>query len=184
MGSQDIARLIDLGELCFKHEVSASVLLKASCALLDSHLTLTREVLFKNIQAGHQWPFLNALVIQHLPRSVRIAKDALAAVLNRIEIYPEETVGSGGSFLVCQQRLLTTHAHSPISSTTSQLNPDDAAAFLAGRKQLLNWNPSSAETVTENGKEMRVVQLHVYTAVMLEWRCGMLEADMASVRVK
>ena len=100
-----------------------------------------------------------------------------------MEIHPEETVGSYLVYLEEEQQLLMVHAHAWISSITMQLNPDDAAAFLAGRRQLLNWNPSLAKTVNENGEKMRIVQLLGYTEVMLEWRCGMLQADVVSVHV-
>ncbi|CAD6575990.1 MAG: hypothetical protein ASARMPREDX12_007669 [Alectoria sarmentosa] len=177
------ARLIHLGELCFKQKVSASNLFKVSCALLNNHLTLSREVLLTTTQAGRKWPYLHPLFAQHLPNPVTIAGNTLAVVLDRMEIHPEETVGSYLVYLEEEQQLLMVHAHAWISSITMQLNPDDAAAFLAGRRQLLNWNPSLAKTVNENGEKMRIVQLLGYTEVMLEWRCGMLQADVVSVHV-
>lgn len=134
MGIERYARLNDLGELRFKHKVSAPVLFKAACALLNSHLTLSREVLFANTQAGRQWPFLDPSIAQHLPNPVTIAGNTLASVLNRIQIHPHETTGSFLARLEEEQKLFTAHAHVPFDSITSQLNPDDAATFLAGKR--------------------------------------------------
>ena len=178
------ARLDDLHELRSRHNISAPVLFKAACALLNSHLTLSREVLFLNTQAGRQWPFLDPSIAKHLPNPITIAGNTLSSVLNRIQVPPEETVGSFLTRLEAEQQLLTIHAHAPQGSITSQLNPDDAAVYWAGKRQLLNWNPSFAETIIDESRELRLVELLGYTEVMLEWHCGMLETEAARILVQ
>ena len=160
------------------------MLFKAACALLNSHLPQTRVIVILGSQAGRQWPFLDPSIAKHLPNPITIAGNTLATVLNRIQIHSHETVGSFLARLEAEQQHLTTHAHAPTSSIASQLNPGDATAFMAGRRQLLNWNPSLADTIGENGRELRVEQELGYTEVMLEWHCGLLEADVASVLVQ
>ena len=184
VGIHRSARLSDLQELRFRHNISAPVLFKAACAILNRHLTQSREVLFMNTQAGRQWPFLDQSIAMHLPNPITIAGNTLATVLNRIQVLSEETVISFLSRLESEQQLLTTHAHAPTGSILSQLNPGDAAAFTAGRRQLLNWNPSLSETVSKDSQEMRLMQLIGYTEVMLEWHCGILESDLGSVSVQ
>lgn len=185
VGIQKTAHLNDLGELRSKHNVSAPVLFKAACALLNSHLTLSREVLFSNSQSGRQWPFLDPSIAKYLPNPVTIAGNTITAALNRIQVHPHETVGSFLARLEEEQRLLTTHAHAPLPSIISQLSPSDAAAYITGgRRQLLNWNPSLADTVTEKSNEMRLVQLTGDTELMLLWHCGMLGGHVGSVHMQ
>lgn len=178
------ARLNDLGELRSRYNISAPVLFKAACALLNSHLTLSREVLFLNSQAGRQWPFLDPSIAKHLPNPVTIAGNTFTSVLNRIQVPPEETVGSFLTSLEAEQQLLTIHAHAPFGSIASQLDPDDAAVYWAGKRQLLNWNPSFAETIIDESRELRLVELLGYTEVMLEWHCGILEAEVARIHLQ
>ena len=184
VGIQKLAHLRDLGELRSRHKITAPVLFKAACALLNSNLTSSGEVLFINTQAGRQWPFLDPLIAKYLPNPITIAGNTLARVLNRIQIHPHETVGSFLSRLEEEQQQLTKHAHAPTPLITSQLNSGDASAFLAGNRQLLNWNPSLTRVSDGRTEGMRVVQLIGYTEVMLEWHCGMLETGEASVHAQ
>ena len=184
VGIQRSARFRDLQELRVGHSISAPVLFKAACAILNRHLTQSREVLFLNTQAGRQWPFLDQSIATHLPNPITIAGNTLATVLNRIQVLPEETVISFLGRLESEQQLLTTHAHAPYGSIIAQLNPGDAAAFTEGRRQLLNWNPSLSEAIPKDSQEMRLAQIRGYTEVMLEWHCGMLESDLGSVTVR
>lgn len=184
VGIQKYARLQHLSDLRAKHNIAAPVLFKAACALANSHLACSREVLFANTQAGRQWPFLDPAITTHLPNPVTVAGNTLSTVVNRVQIHPLETVGSFLARLEAEQHLLTTHAHAPTAAITSQLNPGDAAAFLAGRRQLLNWNPSLAEAGGAETGEISVVQVVGFTEVVLEWHCGVLKGDVASVLVR
>ena len=166
-----------------KHKISAPVLFKAACALLNSHLSLSREVLFINTQAGRQWPFLDPSIAKHLPNPVTIAGYTLSSVLNRIQVSLEETVGSFLTRLEAEQQLLTIHAHAPKGPIASQLEPDDAAVHWAGHRQLLNWNTSVFESLTDKSRELRLVEVRGYTEVMLQWHCGIIEADVAKILV-
>ncbi len=185
VGLKGSVRLTGLGELRSRYNVSAPVLFKAACAILNSHLTLSPEVLFMNSQAGRQWPFLDPSIAKHLPNPVTIAGSTLASVLNRIQVQSQEALGSFLTRLEAEQQLLTAYAHAPTASITSQLNPGDVSAFMAGMRQLLNWNPVLAETVTKrSGDQIGGVRVLGYTEVMLEWHCGMFETDVAGVVVQ
>lgn len=183
IGVSRSARLNGLGMLRSRRNISAPVLFKAACTLLNSHLSLSREVLFLNTQAGRQWPFLDPSIAKHLPNPVTIAGNTVSSVLNRIQIPLEETVGSFLTRLEAEQQLLTIHAHAPMRSIASQLDPDDAAVYWAGYRQLLNWIPFLHESIVQKSREMRPVEAGVYGEVMLLWQCGILEAEVASVTV-
>ncbi len=184
VGIQKLAPLKDLGELRSRHKISAPVLFKAACALLNSHLASSSEVLFTNIQAGRQWPFLDPSLAKYLPNPITIAGNTLASVINRIQIHPHETVGSFVSRLMEEQQLLTAHAHCPNASITAQLNAGDAAAYWAARLHVLNWSPSLADVEYRGSDELVRVQLTAYTELMLLWNCGMLGTGEASVLVQ
>ena len=57
MTVKDIKKTADLDgivELRSKHKISAPVLFKAACAMLNSKLSGAKEVIFSNTQAGRQ----------------------------------------------------------------------------------------------------------------------------------
>ena len=90
--------------------------------------------------------------------------------MNRLQVHSYEQVGVFLSRLEEEQHLLTKHAHAPTAAIYAQLNPGDDAAFHAGRRQLLNWNPGLAELVAGEGKSKgKLFQVEGFTEVMLEW---------------
>ncbi len=141
IGLTQYAPLERLSELSTLRSVSAPVVFKAACALLNSHLSGQPDVLFINTEAGRQWPFMDETVAKHLPNPISIAGSTLTVVLNRSHIGPKEKVGLFLKSLESEQRLLTVYAHALIESILAQLNPSDAAAFKAAKRQLLNWGP-------------------------------------------
>ncbi len=74
---------------------------------------------------------------EHLPNPISIAGSTLTVVLNRIHIEPKENFAVFLKSLETEQRYLTAYAHAPIESILAQLNPSDAAAFKAAKRQLL-----------------------------------------------
>ena len=194
MGIKHVIALVDLAEIQSMHRISAPVLFKAACALLTSHLTGSTQALFANTQAGRQWPFMDTAITSYLPNPITITGNKLNLVLNRIAIPSScTTTGEFLQTLEDEQHLLTTHAHAPVSSIMAQLSPADAAAFVAGRRQLLNWNPVMAAggAVNDDGgaKEgsghfLKFVSIEGYTDVMLEWHCGMVNRHTASLAVQ
>lgn len=170
------ADLVDLAKLRSKHSISAPVLFKSALAILNSRLSGSAEVLFSNTQAGRQWPFLDESVSNYLPNPLTIAGNTLGMVMNRINVDAEASVGELLVHLEQEQHLLTRHAHAPSAAISAQLSPVDAAAYHAGHRQLLNWNPNSGNDAAMQGKPgktgLELVQVEAFTDVMLEWHCS------------
>ena len=160
--------------------MSAPVVFKAACALLNGRLSGQSDVLFTNLQAGRQWPFMDDAIARHLPKPILIAGNTLTLVVNRIHIEPREKVGVFLEGLETEQRHLTAHAHAPIDSILAQLNPADAAACKSARRQLLNWGPHTLGSAARKAQApLQGVQLESHTDAMLIWHCGMLDAQTA-----
>ncbi|KAL8735754.1 MAG: hypothetical protein Q9166_000617 [cf. Caloplaca sp. 2 TL-2023] len=175
VGIRRITPLSDITALCSKYNISAPVLFKAACAILNAHLWGSSEVCFANSQAGRAWPFLDPSITNYLPNPISIAGNTLGLVTNRIQIHHSATVGSLLSQLEEEQYHLTIHAHAPYTAISSQLNPADAAVYNGARRQLLNWNPTVGDVASQNvKKKMEVLQVEGFTEVMLEWHCGMV----------
>ena len=180
VGIKQYAHLEHLSELKALHRISAPVVFKAACALLNSHLSGQSDVLFTNIQAGRQWPFMDDAIARHLPNPISIAGNTLTSVVNRIHIEPKEKVSAFLESLETEQRHLTAHAHAPIESILAQLNPADAAAYKSARRQLLNWGPHTLGSAAREAQApLQGIQLEFHTDVMLIWHCGMLDARTA-----
>ena len=174
------ANLDELTELLSKYKISAPVLFKAACAILNSRLSGAKEVMFANLQAGRQWPFLDDGIARFLPNPVTIAGNTLGLVINRIQVDGKETVGAFLSRLEEEQRSLTKHAHAPFAAIASQLSPGDAAAFHAGRRQLLNWSPDLAKlAASDEQTRMKRIQVEAFIENMLAWHCGVMGPDTA-----
>ena len=185
VGITQFARLEHLSELNAVHAVSSPVVFKAACALLNSHLSGSPDVLFNNTQAGRQWPFMDEAIVRHLPNPIFIAGNTLTLVVNRIHIEPRERVNAFLKGLETEQRHLTAHAHAPIESIIAQLNPADAAAFKSSRRQLLNWGPHTfGFAAREAQAELQLAQVEGHGDAMLEWHCGMLDAQTARMTVQ
>ena len=185
MGIKKLVKLPSLPELRSKHQISPSMVFKAACAIVNSHLTGSSEVIFTNTQAGRRWPHLDDSVAKFLPNPVTIAGNTLGIVINRIHVHPNETTGTLLRRLEDEQKLLTRHEHAPITAIAAQLNPDDAAALQASRKQLFNWNPNSADfEVVDMNRELQPILIEGFTEVMLEWHCGMVNGEMGRVVVR
>lgn len=102
--------------------------------------------------------------------------------MNRIQVHREERAGVFLARLEEEQQLLTKHAHAPTAAISAQLNSGDNAAFHAGRRQLLNWNPGLAKLFEGDGKSKgQLVQVEGFTEVMLEWHCGIIGLNTAVV---
>ena len=174
------AELEDLAELRSKLKVSVPTLFKAACAILNSRLSGAEEVMFANVQGGRQWPFLGDGIAKLLPNPVTIAGNTLSLVMNRIHVHGNERVGVYLTRLKEEQRSLTKHAHAPTAAISAQLNPSDAAAFYAGRRQLLNYNPSLGFWASIEGKTKgQLIKVEGFTEVMLEWHCGVIGSNTA-----
>lgn len=178
IGIRRTAHLQDLSSLRSAHAISAPTVFKLACALLTSHLSASPEVTFSQTQSGRQWPFLSPSTAAYLPNPITIAGNTLAVIQNRIHVPPAATVGDLLTCLEAEQVLLSKHAHAPAAAITAQLNPADAAAFHAGRRQLLNWNPVMADIAAKQGTtRMELVHVEGFTEVMLEWHCGMVGSN-------
>ena len=185
MGIKKLVKLPSLHELRSKYQVSPPMVFKAACAILNSHLTSSSEVIFTNTQAGRRWPHLDDSVAKFLPNPVTIAGNTLGIVVNRIHIHPNETTSTLLRRLEDEQKLLTRYEHAPITTIAAQLNPDDAAALQASRKQLFNWNPNSADfEVVDMNRELQPILIEGFTEVMLEWHCGMVDGETGRVVVR
>lgn len=154
------------------HNISAPVFFKSALALLTSRLLHAPEILFAQSQAGRSWPFLDQDIASYLPNPLTIAGNTLGVVLNRIHVSPNATVGSFLTSLEEEQKDLTKHAHAPVAGIAAQLSPPDAAALMAGRRQLLNWNPVMGDSAAQEQGELQMVKVEGFTEVMLEWHCG------------
>ncbi|KAL8896089.1 MAG: hypothetical protein Q9207_007883 [Kuettlingeria erythrocarpa] len=194
IGIRRTAHLPDLAHLRSAHNISAPIVFKLACALLNAHLSGSPEVSFSQTQAGRQWPFLSPSTAAYLPNPITIAGNTLAVIQNRIYVPASATVGSLLTSLEAEQVLLSKHAHAPAAAITAQLNPADTAAFHAGRRQLLNWNPVMAEVVGKQQEQQqqgnsggssapKMGLLHVegFTEVMLEWHCGVVAGGSTAV---
>lgn len=183
MGIKTLMRLEDLSLIRTTHRISTPVLFKAACAMLNTRLSGTQEALFANTQAGRTWPFMDPTVAPFLPDAITVAGSTLALAMNRIGVYGYETTGDFLTRLEEEQQALTAHAHAPTASIAAQLNAADSAAFLSGRRQLMDWNLS---TLSEGGgegaeKEMRALRVEGFTETMLCWHCGMAGPDVVNL---
>ena len=185
MGIKKLIKLPSLPELHSRHQISPSMVFKAACAIVNSHLTGSSEVIFMNTQAGRRWPHLDDSVAKFLPNPMTIAGSTLGIIINRIHVHPNETTGTLLRRLEDEQKLLTRYEHAPITAVAAQLNPDDAAALQASRKQLFNWNPNSAALeVVDMNRELQPILMEGFTEVMLEWNCGMINGEMGRVKAR
>lgn len=185
MGIKKLIELPSLPKIRSKHQISPPMVFKAACAIVNSHLTGSSEVIFSNTQAGRRWPHLDDSVARFLPNPVTIAGNTLGIVINRIHVHPNETTGTLLRRLEDEQKFLTGYEHAPITAIAAQLNPDDAAALQASRKQLFNWNPNSADfEVVDMNRELQPILIEGFTEVMLEWHCGMVNGELGRVVVR
>ena len=185
VGITQYVRLEHLSELNALHRISTPVVFKAACALLNSHMSGSSDVLFTNTQAGRQWPFMDDAIVRHLPNPISIAGNTLTLAVNRIHINPRATVGAFLEDLETEQRHLTAHAHAPTESIAAQLNPADAAAYRSSRRQLLNWGPHTLGAAAREAQAaLQMVQLEGHGDSMLVWHCGMWEAQTARLVVQ
>ena len=185
VGITQYAHLEHLSELNALHRISTPVVFKAACALLNSHMSGSSDVLFTNTQAGRQWPFMDDAIVRHLPNPISIAGNTLTLAVNRIHINPRATVGAFLEDLETEQRHLTTHAHAPSEPIAAQLNPADAAAYRSARRQLLNWGPHTLGAgAREAQAALQTVQLEGHGDSMLVWHCGMWDAQTARLVVQ
>lgn len=178
VGITQIIRMEHLVELKALHGISAPIVFKAACALLNSHLTGLPDVLFSNTQAGRQWPFMDDAVARYLPNPITLTGDTLFIVVNRINVDPQQNLIDFLTRLEAEQRLLTTHAHAPTKAILDKLGPSDVAVFKEAKRQLLNWGPNTMGSAALNPEaELHVTKVEGWTDVMLEWHCGMLDAQ-------
>ena len=185
IGIKKLVKLPSLTELRSKCRISPPMVFKAACAIVNAHLTGSSEVIFSNTQAGRRWPHLDDGVATFLPNPVTIAGNTLGIVINRIQVHPNETTGTLLRHLEDEQKLLTQYEHAPITAIAAQLNPGDAAALQASRKQLFNWNPNSADfEVVDMKRELQPILIEGFTEVMLEWHCGMADGETGRVVVR
>ncbi|KAL9627238.1 MAG: hypothetical protein Q9204_006713, partial [Flavoplaca sp. TL-2023a] len=148
LGIQRTLPLSSIPLLHSSHGISTPVFFKAALALLTSHLSHSSEIIFAQSQAGRSWPFLQPHLAAHLPNPVTLAGSTLAVVFNRIHVSPDDTVGAFLSHLEQEQMDLTKHAHAPVSAVLAGLGARDAAALMAGRRHLFNWNPVLGDSAT------------------------------------
>ncbi|KAL8915360.1 MAG: hypothetical protein Q9171_000230 [Xanthocarpia ochracea] len=142
------------------------------------HMDRLRGIGSLRESAGRQWPFLDESIAEHLPNPVTIAGNTLSIVMNRIRIDANATVGNFLAHLEEEQELLTRHAHAPMAAISAQLNRRDAAAFYAGRRQMLNWNPIMADRAAAQGsKEIELLHFEGFSELMLEWHCGVMGSN-------
>lgn len=179
-GTAGINRLADLDDLATvlsRHNVSAPVVFKAACAVLNARLTGERAVHFINSQAGRSWPFLDESIAKFLPNPVTIGGCTLNHVVNLVHVDPDATVGSFLTSLEEEQTLLTKHAHAPLSAIAAQLNPADAQTMYSAGRQLFNWNPAvgsgQSNLFTKDKSKLDLVGFEAFSEVMLGWHCGM-----------
>lgn len=187
IGITTLARLEDLSLLRTTHQISAPVLFKAALAMLNAHLSGTPEAVFANTQAGRTWPFIDETVAEYLPPPITIAGSTLAIVMNRIGVYGYETAGEFLKRLEEEQQALTAHAHAPTASIAAQLNAADAAIFMAGRRQVLDWNLNPLAENSESQhkeRELRLLQIDGFTEAMIEWHGGMAGPDVVNLTVR
>ena len=184
-GIKKLVKLPSLPDLRSKYQISPPMVFKAACAIVNAHLSGSSEVIFSNTQAGRRWPHLDDGVAKFLPNPVTIAGNTLGIVINRIHVHPNETGGTLLRHLEDEQKLLTRYEHAPITAIAAQLNPGDAAALQASRKQLFNWNPNSADfEVVDMNRELQPILIEGFTEVMLEWHCGMVDGETGRVVVR
>ena len=185
VGITQYARLERLSDLNAQHRISAPVVFKAACALLNSHFSGESDVLFSNTQAGRQWPFMDDAIVRYLPNPIAIAGNTLNVVVNRIHIEPSQRVGAFLEGLETEQRQLTAHTHAPADRIRTELGSADAAAFYSAKRQVLNWGPHLLGAVAREAQaELEPVQLAASTEAMLLWHCGMLDAQTARVEMQ
>ena len=187
IGITTLTRLEDLSLLRTTHQISPPVLFKAALAMLNAHLSGTPEAVFANTQAGRTWPFIDNTVAEYLPPPITIAGSTLEMVMNRIGVYGYETTGEFLKRLEEEQQALTAHAHAPTASISAQLNAADAAVFMAGRRQVLDWNLNPLAKNSESQHEERkllLLQVEGFTETMIEWHGGMAGPDVINLTVR
>ncbi|KAI4182316.1 MAG: hypothetical protein LQ348_004869 [Seirophora lacunosa] len=184
-GLTGIRKTVDLGDdlvkLRAEHGITTPVLFKLACAILNSRLSGSPDVFFAQSQSGRQWPFVDESIARYLPNPITIAGSTLALIMNRIHVDADASVGTLLTHLEEEQRLLSKHAHASLPAISAQLNnAADVAALIAGRKQVLNWNPAMAERTASEKREssassaVQLLKTQGFSDGMLHWHCGLV----------
>ncbi|KAI4093479.1 MAG: hypothetical protein LQ344_002892 [Seirophora lacunosa] len=184
-GLTGIRKTVDLGDdlvkLRAEHGITTPVLFKLVCAILNSRLSGSPDVFFAQSQSGRQWPFVDESIARYLPNPITIAGSTLALIMNRIHVDADASVGTLLTHLEEEQRLLSKHAHASLPAISAQLNnAADVAALIAGRKQVLNWNPAMAERTASEKREssassaVQLLKTQGFSDGMLHWHCGLV----------
>ncbi|KAL8734760.1 MAG: hypothetical protein Q9181_003067 [Wetmoreana brouardii] len=186
-GIRKVAKLDDLPELVSQHQLLASMVFKAACAIVNSQLSGSTEVIFPSMQAARQWPFLDPNIAKYLPNPVTIAGPTVGWAMNRIRIEANAKVSNLLTTLQEVQFLQTRHAHAPIQAVASQLNDADATNFRAAWRQLLNISPNAggrAAEMQDDTLPMRLLQIEGHTDCMIDWSCTVSGTTTAAVKVR
>lgn len=176
-------QLKHLSELREK-QISTPTLMKVACALMASQFSAGSEVLFVNVQAGRQWPFLDGSVAKYLPNPITIGGMTMTMVMNRIRVDSQRELGELLRHIEDEQKLLTKHCQAPVPSILEQLPPEDRSTFQAARQHLLNWNPHIGALAPGGEPKKDWLQrlgMQMSPYRLIEWHCGTVGAESAVV---
>ena len=174
--------LPSLPQLKQTHNITAQIVIKAACALLNVHCSQQQQAIFSQYEAGRSWPLSSDATEQNLPNMMDIAGPTMEQILNRISVTRDETVSAFLERLRAEQIELTRHAHAPFRKLQAIIAadedlPGDALFDDICRRQVFNWLPNTRPRY----EHLQQVLVESRSDLGLQWNC--MQVDQKTVEV-
>jgi hypothetical protein len=175
------------------HNITAPITLKAAMALLNIHRTGHTHALFANLEAARTtFPFVPKFMENQF-EATDVAGPTIQAVINIIELKPQESVIEFFYRMQDDQTNLTKHASAPLKDIISALGDDGRMITAIIQSQIFNWVPGMGTTGTNPYTNMELLKAVVRPEVGLAVNAGLggkesstiflhLRGDAADVR--
>ncbi|THV49204.1 hypothetical protein BGAL_0206g00050 [Botrytis galanthina] len=133
----------DIERLRMQHFIQAPVIVKTAISIFNVIQTGKPHAIFKNFDAGRNWPFLPEWIADRLPPAMSIYGPTLTWNMNMIQINPKETCGELLRRISEDDKALSSHTHAPWFKILSGLGEDEGPiAKEAAMRQVFNWDLS------------------------------------------
>ncbi|KAF5867887.1 putative amp-binding enzyme family protein [Botrytis fragariae] len=133
----------DIERLRTQHLIQAPVIVKTAISIFNVIQTGKPHAIFKNFDAGRNWPFLPEWIADRLPSAMSIDGPTLTWNMNMIQIKPKETCGELLRRMNEDDKALSSHTHAPWFKILSGLGEDEGPiAKEAAMRQAFNWDLS------------------------------------------
>ncbi|KAK6604230.1 AMP-binding enzyme [Botrytis cinerea] len=133
----------DIERLRMQHSIQAPVIVKTAICIFNVIQTGKPYAIFKNFDAGRNWPFLPEWIADRLPPAMSIDGPTLTWNMNMIQVMPKETCGELLTRISEDEKALSSHTHAPWFKILSELGEDEGPiAKEAAMRQVFNWDLS------------------------------------------